>query len=141
MFCSNCGFQVNENMRFCPNCGQAVRTPAAQTPAPVRESSSPVRESSAPSPIPVLIWGILGIAFAVSGGLGILGSIFSIVGLCQARRYYADGGKPCRQAVIGRNLSIAGLIAGIVLTILFVLYIIFMSGLFRSFIQMAERYM
>ena len=128
MYCHNCGSRLSENARFCPNCGEAVRSlPSKAAPAP---------SASGPSPVSVLIWGILGMAFATMGGLGFIGTIFSIIGLCKAGSYHAHGGAECKQATIGRSLSIAGLIVGIVMTIGFILYLFIMAGVFRRIMDM-----
>ena len=44
MFCSNCGAQIDENAKFCPNCG------AAQNAAPVSETVSVHTGNGAPAP-------------------------------------------------------------------------------------------
>lgn len=31
MFCSNCGFKINEDAKFCPSCGQAVNANSVKT--------------------------------------------------------------------------------------------------------------
>ena len=71
-----------------------------------------------------LIWGILGIAFASSFYLSILGIIFSAIGLSKAKKYVAAGYPLTGRAKVGRILSIIGLILAIVMTVIFVIYII-----------------
>lgn len=105
MICRNCGTDIGDK-RFCPQCG----TPA-----------NAVAQQPQGSPTKVLVFGIIGLACS---GLGILGLIFSIIGLVQGNRYRAQYGAISKQANIGRNLSIAGLIISILCIVLFVALII-----------------
>ena len=118
MFCNNCGAQLTENTRFCPNCGQLVQS------APQDMTAASTYEGPMGNPTPVLVWGIVGLAFACSFFLSFLGIIFSIVGLKKANNYFDFCGEGSKQARIGRNLSKAGLIVGIIMTVLCVLYIV-----------------
>lgn len=47
MFCSNCGKRVNDDAKFCWNCGSAI-TPHEQTPSPEPEQPAPV---TPPAPV------------------------------------------------------------------------------------------
>ena len=68
------------------------------------------------SPSKVLVFGILGLAFGLS--TGILGLIFSIIGLNMAGNYIAAYGDISNQVRIGRRLSIAGLIVSICMIVI-----------------------
>lgn len=118
MYCNNCGSPIPENSLYCPNCGQLVQNRSQDMTA----ASS--YEGPLGNPTPVLVWGIIGLAFACSFFLSFLGIIFSCVGLNKARSYTDFCGTGSKQATIGRNLSKAGLIVGIILTVLCVLYIV-----------------
>ena len=118
MYCQNCGSQVNENSRFCPNCGQLVQGERQEV------SVASTYEGPMGNPTPVLVWGILGLAFSCTFVASFLGIIFSIVGLNKAKNYFNFCGEGSKQARIGRNLSKAGLIVGIILTVLFVIYLV-----------------
>lgn len=128
MFCTNCGSQVNDNLTVCPNCGAAlslnkpVQTAASTYVGPMCD------------PNPVLKWGIIGLAFA---GFGILGIIFSIIGLNKYKQYQTfTSGAYSRKAVIGKRLSIGGIIAGAAMTVFWILYIVMIISLVSS----ASRY-
>ena len=56
------------------------------------------------SPSNVLVFGILGLAFCETG---ILGIIFSIIGLSKAKNYIATYGDVSNQVRVGKRLSIA----------------------------------
>ena len=108
MICRNCGTDIGDK-RFCPQCG----TPA-----------NAVAQQPQGSPTKVLVFGIIGLACS----FGILGLIFSIIGLVQGNRYRARYGAISKQANIGRNLSIAGLIISILCIVLVVVFIILISA-------------
>jgi predicted RNA-binding Zn-ribbon protein involved in translation (DUF1610 family) len=128
MLCEKCGSQLNDNSRFCPNCG---------APIPGEEqfvTQTSTYEGPMGNPGPVLVWGILGLAFACSFFLSFLGIIFSVIGLKKANQFASfTGGAYSKQASIGRGLSKAGLIVGIILTVFFVIYLI-------SLIALVNRY-
>lgn len=44
-FCGNCGTQVNEGVKFCPGCGNAMVAPAAEQQAQAQQP--PVQEPAA----------------------------------------------------------------------------------------------
>ena len=41
MFCQNCGAQLNEGTKFCPNCGTLVQTAGVQAGAPIQQEMPP----------------------------------------------------------------------------------------------------
>lgn len=118
MYCEKCGSQINENTRFCPNCGATISGEEQNV------TAASTYEGPMGNPTPVLIWGILGLTFALTMFLSVLGIIFSAIGLNKAKSFEAfTGGAYSKQARIGRGLSKAGLIVGIIFTILFVIYL------------------
>ena len=118
MYCEKCGSQINENTRFCPNCGALIKGEEQNV------TAASTYEGPMGNPTPVLVWGIIGLSFALTWVLSFLGIIFSCVGLKKARSFAEfTGGAYSKQATIGRNLSKAGLIVGIILSILFIVYI------------------
>lgn len=118
MYCNNCGAQLAENSRFCQNCGQLVQSEKQNV------SAASTYEGPMGNPTPVLVWGIISLAFACSFFLSFLGIVFGIVGLNKYNTYVDFCGTGSKQAHIGRKLSKAGLIVGIILTVLFILYFI-----------------
>ena len=124
MFCTNCGSQINDNLRFCPNCGAIVSGEKQN----VTAASTYVGPMG--NPTPVLVWGILGLAFSCAFFTSVLVIIFSCIGLRKANDYISfTQGAYSKQATIGRNLSKAGLIVGIIMTVLLVIYICVIAGL------------
>lgn len=127
MFCDKCGAQLNENSRVCPQCGAPIQG-EEQNITTTSTYAGPLGD-----PKPVLVWGILGLAFACTFFLSFLGIIFSAVGLKKANAYnqftnFAESG----QAKTGRALSKAGLIVGIIMTVLCILYVVLIVGLFTK---------
>ncbi len=74
----------------------------------------------------VLVFGILGLAFACSFYLSFLGIIFSAIGMSQANNFARENGAVFGKAKVGRILSKVGLPLGIVFTVISVIYIIVM---------------
>ena len=68
------------------------------------------------------VFGILGLALGCA--TGIIGLIFSIIGLSKANNYIATYGDIANQVRIGKRLSIAGIIVSIVMTILIITLIV-----------------
>ena len=128
MFCDKCGAQLNDNSRVCPQCGAPIHGEEMNI------TTTSTYAGSLGDPKPVLVWGILGLAFACTFFLSFLGIIFSAVGLKKANAYnqftnFADSG----QAKTGRALSKAGLIVGIILTVLCVIYVIVIVAALTSY--------
>lgn len=118
MNCQNCGANV-DGKAFCPQCGAQVQAPAQ----PSYNYNGGYNQPAAPqgNPTKVLVFGILGLALS---GLGVVGLIFSIIGLKQANNYIATYGNISNQVRIARRLAIAGMIVSIIMTVIWVLYIV-----------------
>ena len=86
--------------------------------------SYPTLSDHAPSPTKTLIFGILGLAFSCSFFLSLVGVIFSALCLSRANEYYRILGSLCGKVKVGRILSKIGLILGIVMMALFLLYVL-----------------
>ena len=118
MICSKCGANIPDGSTFCTACGAAVEAaPAQAAPQPVAAQPAGVQTVSASK---VLTWGILGLAFA---GSGLLGLIFSIIGLKKGKLFLAENGSLFGQAKVGRTLAKVGLILSIVMMVFWVIYI------------------
>lgn len=116
MYCQKCGAFLNENSRLCPQCGNPI--PGEERNVTINSTY----QGALGNPTPVLVWGIVGLAFSLSFYLSLLGVIFSIVGLNKSNTYnqftsYTTSNK----AKIGRRLSIAGIAVGSLFTILVVI--------------------
>ena len=118
MKCQYCGANV-DGKAFCPQCGARVLTPAQ----PSCNYNGGYNQPASPqgNPTIVLVFGILGLALS---GLGIVGLIFSIIGLKKANNYIATYGNIANQVRIARILAIAGMIVSIVMIVFCIIYII-----------------
>lgn len=74
---------------------------------------------------PILIFGIIALAAAVSSMLSFLGIIFGAVAMNKAKKYIELTGHSPARVSVGKALGKAGLIAGIVMTVFWTLYIVF----------------
>lgn len=157
MFCQNCGTQLENGTRYCPNCGVPVAAPEppAYEDRTVAASGSFYQQPEQPmyeqpeqpvyqqpeqpayqEPVvtsnpeanalstPILIFGILGIAFGCSFYLSFLGIIFSGIAKGKVKQFLAAGGVLSGKAKVGNILAKVGMILGIVLTVFFVIWVI-----------------
>lgn len=132
MFCKNCGRQLDEGETYCPVCG-TVNTPAAsQNPdgSFYGEPDNRVKDEMAGK---ALTWGILSLAFGVSGCLSLLGFIFSFTARRKAREYALLFGQMEGRAKVGNILGWIGFGTGlgysIFFTIYFVVFAVIMVGI------------
>ena len=137
MYCQRCGKEIPDNTIFCPYCSaeQGLNYPnqtaaAPVQPAPVNPYANDPQASADASP--VLVWGILGIAFASSFYLSFLGIIFSAIGRSKANAYLAKYGMVFGKSKVGSILSKVGLILGIVMTVFLILYIIALVAMIKE---------
>ena len=117
MNCQNCGANV-DGKAFCAQCGAPV---AQQAPYQQVPYNAIPQQQTLGNPTKVLVFCIIGLALSE---LGIVGLIFSIIGLVQANKYIAQYGNVSNQVRIGRRLAIAGLIISIIMTVFWIFMII-----------------
>lgn len=127
MYCQFCGKEHADYVSFCPYCGMQIG------------KSESVEEQVVVDPIyqqekddlsgEVLKFGILGLAFACSGLLSLLGLIFSIIARAKAGAFARRYGDTEGRATVGKHLGKAGLIVSISLTAFFVVYFIFIFAM------------
>ncbi len=128
MYCQKCNAYLNDNSRVCPQCGAPIDGEEKKI------TTTTTYEGPLGNPTPVLVWGIVGLGFSVTFYLSFLGIIFSLIGLHKARQYNEfTGYAPSNMARIGRRLSIAGVIVGIILTIALIAFIIFAAGSYNRY--------
>ena len=129
MFCEKCGAQIN-NEQICPQCGTPInqqRTTGQptqyQTYKTYETYSSQQPVQSVPTqvnPTPILVWCIVGAALSWTG---IIGLIFSIIGLKKANTYIKQYGEISQQVKIGKILSIIGIVGSSIMTIFWIIWI------------------
>ncbi len=134
MVCTKCGAQLPENAKFCSACGAPAELPAepefvSGNPDPFAPTQNQELDctnvpTNPPSPTNVLVFGILGLSFACSFWLSILGIIFSAIAKGKANAYATSGAAYSTQVKVGRNLAKAGFIVGIVLSAILSFYLV-----------------
>ena len=132
MFCKNCGRQLDEGETLCPACGTVNATEATADKAVSYEYSAvdtanqQLKDEMAGQ---TLKWGIISLAFAVSGCLSRLGFIFSFIARSRARAYEQTFGVPEGKAKVGRILGRVGFGVGLGYSIFFALYFVLIVAL------------
>lgn len=141
-FCNRCGTQLNGEW-VCPMCGTPVNDAvnqydknkfyniAQELNQPInqnlpygkypRHDSSPQPPVQQGSPTSVLVWCIVGGALAWSG---IVGLIFSIIGLRKANAYIKQYGPISKQVTVGKIISIIGIVLSSIMTVFWIIWII-----------------
>ena len=129
MFCRNCGFELQDDARFCSKCGTAVDFVTNKTSEPEQtygnlnenysdysyvqaEDNSAEKSALGGS---VLKFGILGLVFSLTVFFSLLGLIFSSVALSKANAFKSAFGQTEGKATVGRSLGKAGLIVSIIM--------------------------
>ena len=134
-FCNRCGTQLYGE-QVCPVCGAPVAN--ATNPNITQDLNQPINQyqsygdyqgyGSSPqppvqqgNPTSVLVWCIVGGALAWTG---IVGLIFSIIGLRKASAYIKQYGPISQQVRIGKIISIIGIVVSSIMTIFWIIWII-----------------
>lgn len=137
MFCRKCGTQIPDDAIFCPACGTETHDSAENsaqtnnyTPEQNTYNSEAESEALASDMLAseALKYGIMGVAFAQTGILSILGIIFSSIAQNKAAEYHRRTGRYGAKAGVGRGLGIGGLALGIFMTVFFALYFIIIAA-------------
>ncbi len=131
MYCRNCGTYLNDDAAYCSACGAAQQQSTyTYTDQPTEQ---PANEAQKSASINVLVWGILGLFFALE--LPLLGLIFSCIARKKVTAYEQTYGAAKEVAGIGKGLAIAGFVVGLVCTILGALSLLssFTTGFFAAF--------
>ena len=116
MFCTKCGRELADAETYCPYCGQ-IFSHLDGTPYEIPNDT--VKDRMAGQ---VLTWGILSLAFAVSGCLSLLGFIFSFTARKKAKEYVRVCGELEGRARVGNILGWVGFGVGLGYTAFWVLY-------------------
>ena len=120
MFCKYCGAQIDNDSAFCTSCGAGVGG-TASAPVQPAQPAAPSYNPAGPSPTKVMVFGIIGLALS---SCGLPGLILSAIALRLAGDYMRLNGGLYGQAKVGRILGKVGYIVGIVMTVIWALYII-----------------
>ena len=119
MKCPYCAKELPENAERCPACGKAINVALQNE----EEYVGPLGSSR-----PILTWGILAAVLGCIPFTCILGVIFGAIGLSKAARYIRFTGSMFGPARAGRILSIVGIAAGAIVSVLTTLWVIHLTG-------------
>lgn len=130
MICKNCGAQIPDGSSFCTECGAPVQQePVQQEPVQQQYEQpqyTPVMNSAPVNTTPILIFGILALALSLCipyvGWIG--GLICAIICSKKVKEYTAAGGVIAGKVKVGKILGTVGLIASIVMAVVWFIAII-----------------
>ena len=144
MFCNHCGANVPEGSAFCQNCGAPVASvPAQSDPYRVTPKADPYvkpvdpREREASKS--VLTFGIIALAFSCSWILSFVGIIFAFIARSKVKAYESEFGPATGKTKVGKIFSIVSIPLSIVMTVFFVLYILFIVGMITFVITQSSK--
>ncbi len=150
MFCENCGAQLQENVKFCPECGAPVAASGVQMQQmtePQRQTSgetvaAPASDNGFSKALTLFIFADVGAVLGWIPYTCLIGLVFSAIARGMARRFvnagYQIGGQNLTGkakvsgifAQIGRIVSLVGLIVSIVVCVFTLLFIaLFIFGI------------
>ena len=115
MKCPYCAQEMPDDAMCCPACGKAINVSLQQE----EEYVGPLGSSR-----PLLTWGILAAGLGCIPFTCVLGVVFGILGLSKAARHIRFTGSLYGPARAGRILSIVGIAAGAVVSVLTTLWVI-----------------
>lgn len=126
-FCTMCG-KVNEDIEEVqiPSYEAAKATPTH--PSVLDEYNKAKAELSTK----ILTFSILGLSFALTFYLAVLGLIFSIIAKKLVKEHVAKFGETSGKASVGKGINIGGLVLSIVMTVFLGLYTIAMIAVLLS---------
>lgn len=122
MFCKFCGSEIPDDGAFCVKCGKVnepigedsrgtviVRPIACDAEGPERaeERAAIAAQKSAGSRI--LMFAIMGVACALTGGLSCIGLVFSLLSRTKLGHYRIQYGPTNGRATVGKHLSVVGI--------------------------------
>lgn len=146
MVCPKCGSQVAEGRSFCMSCGSPVRSASDNRYGQgLTQSSSTQRPTQVQRPqyiqpdpsinlTSILVMGIISLAVAFMPIGSIAGIILGAIAKSRGNAYRAAGYQPSGKVNTGRALGIAGMISGIVMTVIWSIYA-------AGMIQLLEHYL
>ncbi len=118
MYCRYCGAQIEDTARFCSACGQEQMRAQEDI-----KFSSDFEAAKDQLSSQILTWGILSLAFSCTFIFSLIGFIFSFVAKSKVKMYVRQFGQVEYRSRVGRDLSTAGFIVGLILTILASMYL------------------
>ena len=129
MFCSHCGSEIENGARFCQNCGasaDATQNEEKMSYEPIDLTDTLAEKAKDEAAGSALGTGIAAIIFGlIATCLNFIGIILGAIGIGKANAIEAQFGELPPKARVGKILSTVGLISGILMTIFWFFYIIF----------------
>ena len=134
MFCRYCGNELPEDANFCPNCGkinemEGAAMPRTETVDPMEGATKmtftdPFEKEKDKLSGSILTTAILSLAFSFTFLFSWVGLVFAIISRVKVSSYVEQFGETEGRASVGKGLGIGGLITSIVMSAIFLLYVV-----------------
>lgn len=125
-FCKACGKPLENDARFCPNCGATVEAAPQPQPTFAAEpivNSDADRFSTSSMVMGIISLGLTGLFWSIGGTIP--GIILGILAMNNAKKSVVASGAENSKAKAGRIMGLIGTIAGGVVSVFSVFYWIF----------------
>ena len=136
MFCANCGRLLEDDEKYCPICGalneeapKSSNVGSASTSTAFVQGDDPLKASMASE---AMKWGIISLAFALSGCLSFLGFIFSFTAKKRVNEYVNTFGGMEGRVRVGHILGRVGFGFGLGYTIFLAFYVVIYAAMLVS---------
>ena len=129
MYCKYCANELSDDAKYCPKCGKLVAQPEKEEvdffgDIEVTTVNKENNEAKNSFENKILTFSILGLAFAFTGALSLLGLIFSYIAKGMLRKFTGEYGETKGRTTVAKGLSTAGVAIGWVMMVCFIIYVV-----------------
>ena len=119
--CEYCGATIDANVKICPFCYTPVKAVAESAAEAISEPETKGSSTSA------MVLGIISSACCWWPVGSIAGIVLGAIALSKVKKFKRENGRLDGKAIAAKVTGLIGLIAGICMTVLFIIYILIIS--------------